>query len=308
MLLAAGRGERMEPLSSLLAKPALEVLGRPLLASAWRHLCKSGCRSIVVNLHRHPEQVAAAVREVAVGAPPLPLFSREAELLGSAGGIAAARPLLGPSPVLVANADVWAGLDLAPVMAAGVPEVAVLALLPHPDPARWSSLALDERGRVERILAPGAVGSGERFLFTGFQWLGEDVVAALPAPPGQMQVVWERLREEGRLLGVIVRGTWREAGSPASYRELVVGELAGKSWVHPQATVAAAAVLVRSAVGAGCTVADGASVEDSVLTAGASVRTGCVLSRCVVAGPVTLANIGTASDTLFLPSDRHPLR
>ncbi|OYW01084.1 MAG: hypothetical protein B7Z61_12815, partial [Acidobacteria bacterium 37-71-11] len=89
MLLAAGWARRMEPLSSTIPKPALEVLGRPLLASTLANLGRAGCARIVVNLHRHPERVAAAAREAVTGEV---LFSWEPALLGGAGGVAAARP------------------------------------------------------------------------------------------------------------------------------------------------------------------------------------------------------------------------
>ena len=95
MLLAAGRGQRMEPLSSVVAKPALEVLGEPLLATALRQLAAC-CEPLVVNLHRHPRQIAASVREVLLGRRVR--FSWEPELLGGSGGLAAARAVVRPRP------------------------------------------------------------------------------------------------------------------------------------------------------------------------------------------------------------------
>jgi NDP-sugar pyrophosphorylase family protein len=304
MLLAAGYARRMEPLSRMIPKPALEVLGRPLLASALANLRRAGCARTVVNLHRHPEQVAAAARAAGTGEI---LFSWEPELLGSAGGVAAARPLLGTGPILVGNADTWGDLDLAPLLLAPDDATAVLALVPHPDPARWASVVLDGSGSVAAFVAAGAPGRGERFLFTGFQRLGERVLASLPPPPAEMAAVWEPLRRSGRLRGVIVTGSWREAGSPAAYRDLVIGLLGERSWVHPGAAVADEARIERSAIGAGCRVAAGAVVAGCVLTAGAVARPGCTLRGCVLAGAVTVAG-ETIADTLALPDARVPLR
>ncbi len=304
MLLAAGWGKRMEPLSTVVPKPALEVLGRPLLASAMSHLGNAGCAHIVANIHRYPEQVAAAAR---AACPTRLSFSWEPELLGSAGGVSAARPALGEGPVLVGNADTWGEVDLQPLLDAGDEGTAVLALIPHPDPARWSSVVLDAGGRVEAFLAPGAPHSGERFLFTGFQLLGAKVVASLPPPPARMAAVWDELRRRGALRSVVVRGSWREAGTPAAYRTLVVDLLDRDGWVHPQAILDPEARLARSAVGAGCRVAAGSVVSECVLTAGAAVDRGCDLRSCVVAGPVTVRAAGTVSDTLFLPQGLFPL-
>ncbi len=303
MLLAAGRGERMEPLSSLVPKPALEVAGAPLLASSLANLRRAGCGRVVVNLHRDPGQVAAAARAAAGGEI---AFSWEPELLGGAGGVAAARALLGDGDVLVGNADSWGALDLAPVLAARADDAVVLALVPHPDPARWASVVLDRDGRVARFLAPGAGGAGDRFLFTGFELLGRAVIAALPAGPGEMASRWDDARRRGRLRGVVVAGSWREAGTPSSYRELAVESAGPRSWVHPSAVVEDGSRLERSAVGAGCLVGAGCSLAGCVLTAGAAVTGGAALEECVLAGPVTVAG-ETLARTLALPHLRVPL-
>ncbi len=300
MLLAAGRGERMEPLSSLIPKPALEVLGRPLLASALDHLLRAGCTPLVVNLHRHPEAVAAAVR--AALPPDVELsFSHEPELLGSAGGIGAARRFFGAGAVLVANADIWAHLDLAPLLAAARPDGAVLGLLSHPDPERWSAVELGEGGVVRRIVPAGVTTVGKPYLFTGFQVLGEGVVARLPSHAADMGPEWAELMRRGSLYGVPLEGCWREAGTPGSYRELVTALLAGASWRHPEAQVAGGAEVRGSAVGAGCAVAAGAVVTDSILTAGARVAAGVRLERCVAAGEMEIAACYCGRDRLILP-------
>lgn len=306
MLLAAGRGERMEPLSSLVAKPALDVLGRPLLASALEALSRAGCRTVVVNVHRHPGQVEAAARTAAAALEPrlAVTISPEPVLLGSGGGIAHARPLLGPGAVLVGNGDVLADLDLGPLLEGTGDDEARLGVVPHPDPARWSSVELDG-DRVVAIHRPG-VPPDRPYLFTGFQLLGAGVVAALPPPPGEMAPVWEALRRAGRLRASVLPGTWREAGSPEAYRALVVATLAGASWRHGGAEVAAGAVLERSAVGAGCRIGAGARLSETVCTLGGVVSAGCVLERCVLAG-ATVESGARLVDALVLPAGRFPL-
>ncbi len=304
MLLAAGRGERMEPLSSLLAKPALDVLGKPLLASALAQIERAGCAHVVVNLHRHPEQIVRAVRSAGGSKP---LFSWEPELLGGRGGVAAARPLLGPGRVLVANADVWSLLDLGPLLAAAADDAVVLGLADHPDAARWSSVVIDREGAVTAFLPPGADQRGAGLVFTGFQVLGAEVAASLPPPPGEMAALWEALRTRGKLFGVRLEGSWREAGDPVAYRDLVVGLLNGATWAHPAAAVARGAAVETSAIGAGCRVGRGARVVGCVVTAGARVGSDCLLQRCVVAGPVDVATGSSYEDVLLLPGRSVPL-
>ena len=304
MLLAAGRGVRMEPLSSCVPKPALEVLGRPLAARAWDHLA-AHCEWIVANLHHHAAAVEAALSPLAASGSAL-RFSREATLLGGAGGVAAARPLLGDGDVLVANADVWADLDFAPLLAAADPAAIVLALLPHPDPGRWSSVQLGADGLITALLPPREE-QNEGMLFTGFQLLGREVVADLPEPPAEFATVWEQFRRRGALRGAVVGGSWAEAGTPEAYRRLVVDLLGDSSWSHPRANVASSAWFRASAVGLGCTVGPGARLEETVLTAGAVVQAGCTLRGCVVAGPVTVAPATVLESRLVLAHGVFPL-
>ena len=307
MVLAAGHGERMEPLSSWLPKPALDVLGRPLLASALSSLVAAGCRPIVVNTHRHAARVEEAVRTVAPPARAPVRMSPEPELLGSAGGIARARPLFAAGGVLVANGDVWTDLDLAPLAAAGADDTAVLGLVPHPDPSRWTSVLLGAGGAVTAFVPAGGRAAGDRYLFTGFQLLGPGVVAGLPAPPGEMPPVWDALRRRGQLRGVVLAGSWREAGNPRAYFDLVRALLAGGSWVHPAATVDPTSRLAGSAVSARCRVGAGTILERCVVTAGAVVGAGCVVRDCLVFGPVTLEDGGSWSDRMVLPGFQAPL-
>ena len=297
MLLAAGRGERTRQLGDVVAKPALDVLGRPLLASGLDHIRRFGATRCVVNLHRHPEQVAAAVRQEA-GSLEVE-FSWEPELLGGAGGLAAAAGFLGGGPVLVGNADTWADLDLSALATAARDDGVVLALVPNLEPARWSTVSLASDGRVARILPAGVAGSLSGYLFTGFQLIGPRVIAALPPPPAEMHVVWDTLIDAGRLFGVVVTGSFAEAGTPLAYLRLVQARLDQRSWIHPGAKVGCGGEVQGSAIGVGCRVGEGACVAASVLLAGAAVAPGARLTRCVAAGPVVAT--GEHANALVLP-------
>ncbi len=299
MLLAAGRGERMEPLSTWIAKPALDVLGEPLLASSLRALTGAGVERPVVNLHRHPLQVSRAVRRV-VPERRAVRFSWEPRLLGGAGGLAAARRLFGDGPVLVSNADVWTDLDLGPLLAVERDQI-VLGLLPHPDPARWNSVLLDGDGRIEAILPAGMVSNRPRYHFTGFQAVGAGVMASLPEPPCEMTSVWHALRTAGTLVGRVLNGRWAEAGTPEAYRRLILDLLGDGSWRHPQAEVADGAIVERSAVGSGCRIGAGARLVDSVICSGVEFGAGCLLERCIAAGPLVVPAGSRHERALLLP-------
>ncbi len=119
MILAAGRGERMRPLSDALPKPLLEVGGKPLIVWQLERLVAAGCADIVVNLAHRGELIAATLGNGSrFGATVR--YSREPEPLEVAGGIATALPLLGDDLVLVVSGDVYTEYDYAWLVARGV--------------------------------------------------------------------------------------------------------------------------------------------------------------------------------------------
>jgi MurNAc alpha-1-phosphate uridylyltransferase len=112
MILAAGRGERMRPLSNAMPKPLLEVGGKPLIVWQLERLVAASCTEVVINLAHHGEMIAAALGNGSrFGAKVR--YSREPEPLEVAGGIATALPLLGDDLVLVVSGDVYTDYDYA---------------------------------------------------------------------------------------------------------------------------------------------------------------------------------------------------
>lgn len=303
MLLAAGVGKRMEPLSSHIPKPALPLREEPLLASSVRALLAAGCRQLVVNLHRHPEQVVAAVQQVVHGVPVV--FSFEPQLLGPAGGLSAARPAFADGPVLVANADGWSQLHLEPLLASGQPDCALLVLLPHPDRQRWGAVHLDSQGRIVGFSPPGENLDRPGYLFTGFQLLGSKTLALLPPPPAPMGAFWQPLMAQGRLRGVVVQGAFREAGDPGAYWQLVMELLAGGNFVHPLAQVENPQKLQSTAVAAGARVGPGSNLSRCVLLPGAEVGAEATLDACVVAATVPAGAF--FQEALVVPDGVFPL-
>ena len=126
MILAAGRGERMRPLSDALPKPLLEVGGKPLIVWQLERLVMAGCTDVVVNLAYRGEMIAAALGDGSrFGA--MVRYSREPEPLEVAGGIATALPLLGDDVVLVVSGDVYAEYNYASLVARAAVMTATVA-------------------------------------------------------------------------------------------------------------------------------------------------------------------------------------
>jgi NDP-sugar pyrophosphorylase family protein len=163
MILAAGLGTRMRPLSELRPKPVLPVLGIPLVAWPLAWLAHHGVREVVLNLHHLPEQTRAAAE--AWAPPGLALrFSEEPLLLGTGGGIRRAAAFLRESdPSLVVSGDMICDLDLSALVARhrARGDRATIALRADPRAERFGTIGIDAAGRVRRIARRFDLG-GER--------------------------------------------------------------------------------------------------------------------------------------------------
>ena len=152
MLLAAGRSTRLGALGATLPKPLVPICGYPAIAFGLAACARAGFSRAVVNVfHRGDllrETLGASTQGVDLD------YAVEAELLGTGGGLAAARPRFGPGPLLVMNAKVVADLDLPTLTAAHARGGALATMLVRDDPdaRRWGAISYDETGRVVGIL------------------------------------------------------------------------------------------------------------------------------------------------------------
>lgn len=292
MILAAGRGQRMRPLTSVLPKPALPMTDGPVVASAMRLAASAGATRIVVNVSHLAKQMAEAVSEVTIDGVEI-VLSFEDELMGTAGGLAMARDrgLLGnANPVLVINGDGALGLNLEGFaehhLARG--NLVTLALLPHLDPGRWSRVVLDVDERVTEIHPPGRPGPFEvPFLYPGVMAVHRNALDALPATPGEIPLaLWNPAQKQRKLGGLVVAGHWREIGTPTDYLEVMLLRLSGTTWIHPSARISAGASIRDSFVGRNAIVSDRAVIAESVVAEDALIGKGALVTRSVLLGAV----------------------
>ena len=304
VILAAGRGERMQPLSSVVPKPALDLPNGPVISSAMRLAAAAGVERIVVNTWHLADRMAQAVSEVALDHVEV-VFSSEQRLMGSAGGLAQARQqgLLGrDGPILVINGDGVLGLDIRALASRHLEKenAVTLALLPHLDPARWSRVILDTVGRVEAIRAPGRPDALEApFLYPGVMAVGREALDTLPVRPSQVpDLLWGPAKAAGKLHGVVVAGHWREVGTPSDYLEVVTQRLAGKTSTHATASVDSSASLAETFVARHARIEAGAVVEKSIVGEGAVIRRNARVFHSVLLGAVEAADDELVEDEI----------
>ncbi len=222
MLLAAGLGTRMRPLTDHTAKPLLPLGGRPLLDHALDRLRDSGVETVVVNAHWQADLVAAHLAERKGG--PETILVREPALLETGGSVAAALDLLGPGPFFVVNGDsFW--LD-GPTPALERLENAWRAdefdavLLVHRTfqvhaEVGEGDFALDKLGAVrrrhEREVVP--------YVYAGIQIAHAGLFNGAPSGRFSMNVLWDRAIAAGRLSAVVHDGLWFHLSTPPDLAE-----------------------------------------------------------------------------------------
>jgi NDP-sugar pyrophosphorylase family protein len=318
MVLAAGLGTRMRPLTLRRAKPVLPVLNRPLLHWTLELLRSHGVREVMINLHHRPQTVKAAVGDGRAFGLKV-RYSFERTILGTGGGPRKVRAFFGDEPFLLLNGDVVFDLDLSLLVRrhreAGVK--ATLALLPNPDPRRYSPVITDARGRVRSLAGLPHPARGTPSLFAGIHVMDPALLDRLPrgASDSVRHLYAPMVAEGDPPLGVRLKGPWYDLGSPslylASHHALLATRFRGKrrgSLVDPAARIDPAARVVRSVVGPGgvveagavvrdsvlwdrVRVGEGANVESSILATGVRVQPGEAVDRAVVMRDQALATL-----------------
>jgi len=183
MILAAGLGTRLRPITTHTPKPLVDVGGRPLIEWLIAFLRRGGIEQIVINLHHLGERIEAALGDGGRFGVEI-RYSREHDIRDTGGGIRHAESLLAGEPFVVVNGDSLLELELRPVLAAHLASgaVATMVLRPDPDPFAWGAVEIDDEGRVRRVagLPAGVPDAGLRpYMFPGvhvfdsaiFDWL-----------------------------------------------------------------------------------------------------------------------------------------
>lgn len=307
MVLCAGLGTRLRPLTDRLPKPAAPLCDVPLVAWTLALLRGAGVRRAVVNTHHLPAAMEAAAR-AAGRALGLPLeISHEPVIAGTGGALREARALLrGADPVLLVNGDVLFDLDLGAVLAAhrSSRALATMVLLPMPPGARYATVEVDAGGAVRRIA--GAFGPGGGALvpwhFSGVHVLSPELLEAVPAEPFEADVnrhVYPPLMAGGRIRGFVADGYWSDLGTPRRYleatRDVLEGRVPLRRFAGAEPLTAAEQPAPGVRAGPGAVVAPGAHVAaPSYLGPGARAEPGAAVGPGAVVGAGVVVPRGAA--------------
>ena len=293
VLLAAGLGTRLRPMTDVLPKPAVPFFDRPLATWSLEHLAREGVSQVVANTHHLAPECEEALRR------PNLAFSREARILGTAGGLRRAWEVsescfgrMDDDELLVAwNGDILFAPPLEPIVRAhrAIDAIATMVLRETSNPFVFG--AIEHRdGCVVAMLQPTLLHGGQAAMFTGVHVFSREALVRLPKEGCVVRDGYVKWLAEGCKVGASLSAkAWRDLGAPKAYLEAHLDVMDGRldlpldvtreGWRSEGALVHADARLSRCVIGAGASIAD-VSLTETIVWPGARVDSDH--TRCVI--------------------------
>lgn len=288
MILAAGFGTRLRPLTEMMPKALMPVANKPILARNIDYLIGYGVTEIVVNAHHHSRQVVDHFKSTATHGVDVEVRV-EKEILGTGGGIKNTEDFWGKDPFLVINSDILTDIDLASVYQVHETLGSLVTLVLH-DREPYNQIAVDREWNITDIAKANMAG---RFAFTGIHVIDPEVLSHIPKGVFSdiIECYRELIRRREPVRACLVTGHyWRDIGSVKSYLE-ANREVAGNSFVigpgcsldssvrltdwgviGEDGRIGKNAELQRSVLWDGVAVQEGVKIVDSVVTSGRVVE------------------------------------
>jgi NDP-sugar pyrophosphorylase family protein len=310
LILAAGLGTRLRPLTYLRAKAAVPVNGETLVRRVIRWLTAHGVADLVINLHHHPESITRSVGDGAdLGARVR--YSWENPVLGSAGGPRHALPLVAGDSgrFLVVNGDTLTNVDLERLVAThdASGSAVTMALIPNPRPDKYGGV-LVENGYVTGFTRRGA--AERSYHFIGVQVVGTGTFADLPdgVPAESVSGVYPRLlaADSTAVAAYVSDATFQDIGTAADYlgTSLELAELEGEHLIGARTRIAQPAFVTRSVVWDDVVIGPQARLDSCIVCDGVHVPAGASFAHCAIvpaAGRVPQGDQRVVGDLLTSP-------
>jgi NDP-sugar pyrophosphorylase family protein len=295
MILAAGLGTRLRPLTLERAKPAIPVLGKPLVIRLIENLMEQGATEFRLNLHHLPSSI-----DTVFASPPwmgVPAsFSYEETILGTAGGLKDNESFFNEETFLMANGDILFDfpLDRALSFHKEQEALATLVLYRQTPPYRHFPIRITEDGRLQNfknVRGPAGKVREGTYVFTGIHILEPEIFELIP--PGCFceindEVYPEALNQGKRVLGFPVEGYWNDLGDPARYLQASTDLL--RHWETTPPAYVSADVRVGDSVEiganvsieAGCRLDSNTGVQNAILWENVRVTNHASVRNCIV--------------------------
>jgi NDP-sugar pyrophosphorylase family protein len=291
LLLTAGLGTRLRPLTLVRAKPAIPVAGEPLVRRIMRWLTAHGVTDVVLNLHHLPATLTAVVGDGSDLGSLVRYSWEQPQVLGSAGGPRQALPILGADRFLIVNGDTLSNFDLTALTDAHCSSgaLATLALVPNQEPEQYGGVRLDTGSRVTGFVPRGrsAVGS---FHFVGVQAVQAAAFQSVPAGQAMNSIggLYDDLiaARPGSVRGVVRDAAFLDIGTVTDYWRtsfaLMSRSLPAHEWRGRNVQVDESARISRSILWNDIEIGARAVLEECIVTDGVKVPEGAVYRRSIL--------------------------
>jgi NDP-sugar pyrophosphorylase family protein len=287
MILAAGFGTRLWPLTADRTKPAIPFLNRPLIAQTIEYLQRFGVTELIINLHHEPASVREQIGDGSQYGVRIHYSVEEPEILGTAGALDQVRDLLSDETFLVINGKIITDIDLDVALQAHreKPVIATLVMLPNVRREKFSQIIVNEQGHYggfdkfpEPEQAGDTSGMGKTpLMFTGIHILTPEIFEYIPRGifSDSIRDVYPSAMKNGRVIAAhIARGSWYELSTLARYVE-----------IHQEFLKSRGQKFIADE---NCVIESGADVSGSVLWKRVRIGSGASITNCIVGDDVTI--------------------
>jgi NDP-sugar pyrophosphorylase family protein len=297
MILAAGFGTRLWPLTIGRTKPAIPFLNRPLIAYTIEYLKRYGVGDLIINLHHEPDSVRAQIGDGSDYGVRIDYSIEEPEILGTSGALDRVRDQLNKETFFVVNGKIITDIDLGEAIATHRDRkaLATLVLLPNRNRERFSEVKITAEGRIAEFAGfPAPGGSQSPLMFTGIHILEPGIFDYIPRGvfSDSVRDVYPKAMADGKIVAAHVAGgasMWRELSTIERYLAISLEFLRreGRDTIMDE----------------GCEIESGARVERSVLWKRARVEHGARLIDCVVGDNVIIPSNAEFSRVAIVRAD-----
>lgn len=291
LVLTAGLGVRLRPLTLVRAKPAVPVAGEPLVRRIVRWLAANGVTDVVLNLHYLPATLTAVVGDGSDLGTLVRYSWEQPRVLGSAGGPRQALPILGADAFLVVNGDTLSNFDLTALTDAhrSSGALATLALVANQDPERYGGVRLDAGSNVTGFAPRGRAAVGS-FHFVGVQAVQADAFRSLPAGRAMNSIggLYDDLiaARPGSVRGIVREAAFWDVGTVSDYWRTSLALMSRsrpeREWRGRNVHVDDSARIARSILWDDIEIGAGAVLEECIVTDGVKVPSGAAYRRSVL--------------------------
>jgi NDP-sugar pyrophosphorylase family protein len=314
LILAAGFGTRLKPLTNELPKPLFPVLNRPILEHTLHFLSSQGITEIAINLHHRPEKIIAYFGD-GKGFGVNLHYSKEEEILGTAGGIKKLQSYFQDETFLVINSDVFADINLNDALKFHIEKKSKLTLVVRQDAniEKYKSIQRVKEGRIVHFHGKGVKNSESitQVMFTGIQIMEPDIFFRIPEGKfcGTTEDIFPgMIQDELLIYGFLQDGYWIDMGTHETYIQAQADALDGKLSLKisssrnsegplmvPPVHIGENCEISQDAqvgpyvvLGDGCRVRSGAVVKNSILWKGATVGNNCSVQNSIIGEGVAI--------------------